>query len=184
MKRKFYLMAAAVVLSTSILFSSCFASFNLTRKLYSWNSSVGDKWVNELVFLALGIVQVYTIAGAIDAIVLNTIEFWTGDNPVSADVKVQKVETENGQFTITTDANGHKIQKDGSDEIVEFRFNQEENSWSLIADNQVTPILKFIDNNHANVFLADGSTVTVTTDKAGVLALRQVVENKAYFASK
>jgi hypothetical protein len=54
-----------------------------------------------------------------------------GDNPV-AGVQTKQVETENGLFTITSDADGHKIQKDGSDEVVEFRFNKEENSWKMI----------------------------------------------------
>jgi hypothetical protein len=184
MKRKFAVMATAVLLSSSILFNSCIGSFGLFNKVLNWNQSVGDKWVNELVFLVLCIVPVYEIAWFIDGVILNTIEFWTGDNPISADVKVKQVETENGLFTITTDANGHKIQKAGSDEVVEFRFNKEENNWSLAMNDQVTPLVQFIDNDHANVFLADGSTMTVTTDQAGVLALRQVVENKAYFAAK
>ncbi|MDR0866508.1 MAG: DUF3332 domain-containing protein [Candidatus Symbiothrix sp.] len=184
MKRKFKVMAAATVLSFCVLFSSCIGSFNLTRKVYAWNQSVGEKWVNELVFLAINIIPVYSVAVFIDSVVLNSIEFWTGDNPVSADVQTKQIETENGLFTVTTDANGHKIQKAGSDEIVEFRFDKGENSWSMIADNQVTPLLQFVGDNQANVYLADGSTMTVSTDQAGVTALRQVVENKAYFAAK
>jgi hypothetical protein len=176
-------MATAIVLSSSILFSSCIGSFSLTNKLFAWNKSVEGKWVNELVFIALTVIQVYTVSVVIDGVILNSIEFWIGSNP-SADVKVKQVETENGLFTITTDATGHKIQKEGTDEIVAFRFNPEENSWALEAMEETTPILKFTGEKQAMVYLADGSTMTVSTDQAGVLALRQVIENKAYFANK
>jgi hypothetical protein len=38
------------------------------------------------VFLAAYVVPVYGIAGFIDAVILNSIEFWTGSNPVAANV--------------------------------------------------------------------------------------------------
>jgi len=63
--------------------SACFGSFNLTRKVYGFNKDVSkDKFVQELVFLAFNIVPVYGIAGFLDAVVVNTVEFWTGKNPV------------------------------------------------------------------------------------------------------
>lgn len=70
----------------AFLFSSsgCFGGFNLTRNVWQFNRNVSDnKWIQELVFLGLVIVPVYAIASVIDAIFLNSIEFWTGDNPVS-----------------------------------------------------------------------------------------------------
>jgi hypothetical protein len=183
MKRKITVTATAALLASCMLFASCIGSFNLTHKLYGWNKTVGDKWVNELVFFTLSAIQVYTVAIFIDAVVLNTVEFWTDENPM-AGTQTKKIETKEGLYTVTTDENGHKIQKDGSDKIVEFRFNKAENSWSLLADNQTTKLLQFVGNNQANVYLADGSTMTVSIDQAGVMALRQVVENKAYFAKK
>jgi hypothetical protein len=183
MKRKFRVSAMAALLASCVLFASCIGSFNLTRKVYAWNNSVGEKWVNELVFLVINVIPVYSIAVFVDAVVLNTIEFWTDENPM-ASTQTKQVETKDGLYTVTTDENGHKIQKSGSDEIVELRFNKAGNSWSLLADNQETKLLKFVGNNQADVYLADGSTMTVSMDKAGVMALRQVVENKAYFAKK
>jgi hypothetical protein len=184
MKRKFTVMATAVLLSSSIMFSSCIGSFTLFNKVLSWNQSVGDKWINELVFLVLWAVPVYEIAFFIDGVVLNSIEFWTGENPASAEVQVKQVETKNGLVTITKDANGYQLQKEGDEEIVEFRFNKAENSWSLEAMGETTPLLQFTGENQAKVYLADGSTMTVTTDQAGVLALKQALDNAAFFAGK
>jgi hypothetical protein len=65
--------------------SGCFGSFNLTRKTYAYNKSVSpDKWVQEVVFLAFMVIPVYSVVGAVDVLILNSIEFWTGENPVMA----------------------------------------------------------------------------------------------------
>ena len=176
-------MATAVLVSSSIMFSSCIGSFNLFHKLLAWNKTVGDKWVNELVFLVCCIVPVYPVAWFLDVVILNSIEFWTGENP-TADVQVKDIETENGKFTITTDANGHKIQKAGSDEIVEFRFNAETNSWDLVSMEETIPLFQFVDGEQVLAYLADGSTMTVDLNQTGMMAFRQVIQNKAYFAAK
>lgn len=184
MKRKFTVCTVGVLLSASVLFNSCIGSFGLSNKLLAWNRSFDeDKWINEMMFFVLAAVQVYTIAGLADFFVLNTIEFWTGENPTTA-TSMRQIETEDGLYTITTHANGHKIQKEGTDEVVEFVFDKEDNSWSLLAMGVTTPLMKFVGENRAMVYLADGSTHTVTIDQAGVYALKQIVENKAYFAVK
>ena len=52
----------------------------------------GAAWGNEVVFLLLNIIPVYGVcAGLVDALVLNSIEFWTGDNPM-ASVTVTKLD--------------------------------------------------------------------------------------------
>jgi hypothetical protein len=183
MKRKMTMMATVIILSSSVLFSSCVGSFSLFNRVLKWNQSVNDDWVNELLFVLLWIVPVYEVSGVIDAVVLNSVEFWTGENPMETS-QTQEVKTENGDFTITTDAKGHKIQKEGSDEVVEFRFNKGENSWSLVFNEVETPLFQYIDNQQAKVYLADGSTMNVQLNQAGVMAFKQVMENKAYFANK
>lgn len=180
MKKRFMVVATAALVGSSIMFSSCIGSFSLFNKLLSWNRSVSDKWINELIFIVIS--PAYGVASFVDVLILNSIEFWTGDNPVSA--QVQEIETEKGQFTVTTDANGHKIQKEGSDEIVEFRFNTDKDGWDLLVDETAIPLFKFAGNDQALVYLADGSTMTVDLNQAGLMAFRQVMQNKAYFATK
>ncbi|MBI2884655.1 MAG: DUF3332 family protein [Candidatus Omnitrophica bacterium] len=76
----------AVGMAAALLVSGCYGPFQLTKRLHSWNGSVGDKWENEIVFLIMVIIPVYDIAVLGDALVFNTIEFWTGDNPMAKDV--------------------------------------------------------------------------------------------------
>ncbi|GHT08411.1 membrane protein [Bacteroidia bacterium] len=165
------------------MFSSCIGSFGLSSKLLSWNKTIGDSWTNELVFLCLWIIPAYEVTTIVDVLILNTIEFWSNYNPAMSNV-TKTVKTDKGLFTVQTTDKGHKIAKEGSDEIVEFRFNKEEHSWSLITDDTTTKLLQFVDDRHANVYLADGSTMTVAADQAGVLALKQVMSSTKYFANK
>jgi len=50
----------------------------------SWNSELSDsKWINEVVFLGLNWVPVYPLCLMGDYVIFNSVEFWTGDNPIS-----------------------------------------------------------------------------------------------------
>jgi hypothetical protein len=74
------LIAAVVALG---LFSSCLGPNKLWNKLHDWNTSVTDqRWANEGIFLVLNIIPVYGVSYAVDIIVLNSIEWWTGKNPM------------------------------------------------------------------------------------------------------
>lgn len=76
-----------LVASVGLMSIGCYGSFNLTKKVYNWNGTMEGKWVKELVFLVLNIVPVYGVAGFIDVLVLNSIEFWTGNNPMTSTIK-------------------------------------------------------------------------------------------------
>jgi len=66
--------------------SGCIGRFELTRKVYQFNREVdSNKWIQWLAFLVLNVVPVYGFAVLIDAVFANSVEFWTGDNPVTAD---------------------------------------------------------------------------------------------------
>lgn len=95
--------AAGLALCATTL-TACFGSFNLTRKLWTFNKTVSnDKFVQELVFLGFNVVPVYGIAGFIDAVVANTVEFWSGTNPIS----MSSVKLDNATLkTVTTEAAG------------------------------------------------------------------------------
>jgi hypothetical protein len=64
--------------------AGCIGNFALTRKVYQFNREVdSNKWIQWLAFLVLNVVPVYSFAVLIDAIFANSVEFWTGDNPVT-----------------------------------------------------------------------------------------------------
>lgn len=77
-------IGTALALAASISLTGCWGSFTLTGKLYDWNDGVsGEKFVKWLVFLGLVIIPVYEISLIVDALIFNTVEFYTGSNPVA-----------------------------------------------------------------------------------------------------
>jgi len=79
-------IALALLLGFVPVASACFGSFNLTRRVYQFNKGVAaDKWVRWLVFVAVS--PIYPAAATVDLLFANTLEFWTGDNPITAQLE-------------------------------------------------------------------------------------------------
>lgn len=73
-------IALLLVLSVA---GGCIGGFRLTRTMYEFNRDVSNSLVvQELVFLAFVIIPVYPVSVAADVVVLNTVEMFTGNNPV------------------------------------------------------------------------------------------------------
>ncbi len=68
--------------------SACYGPFNLTRNIYHWNSEVrgsgevSEKWMKEIVFFGMIIIPVYMLSALADAFIFNSMQFWTGNNPI------------------------------------------------------------------------------------------------------
>ena len=129
MKKRFLNTIIAGTLALSFTLTSCIGSFPLFNKLRTWNEGIGAKGVNELVFLAFLIIPVYEVAGLADLLVLNSIEFWTGDNPVACGTK--KIKTPDGTYLVKCDAKGYDIiQENGKTTRLDFCV--EEQTWSVV----------------------------------------------------
>ena len=89
-------VALAVLLGLLPFASACFGSFNLTRKSYQFNRGVSpDKWVRWLVFMVMS--PIYPLAALVDVLFANSVEFWSGDNPITARLEPQTVVGANGE---------------------------------------------------------------------------------------
>lgn len=74
----------AAVLALSLTGSSCLGPDHTYGQVKQWNATLAQQdWVNEVIFLALHVIPVYPIALAADVIVFNTIQYWSGDNPIN-----------------------------------------------------------------------------------------------------
>ena len=119
--KKFKTTAICAILSGSLLFSSCIGSFGLWNGLKDWNQGVGTKFVNEIVFLAFNIIPVYGVAYLADILVLNSIEFWSGTNPIEAGTKT--VTSDNERYLVAWDNTGYKITNETTGEETRFNFD-------------------------------------------------------------
>lgn len=117
-------LAAALILSLGQ--SACFGSFRLTTAVWKFNKNASDeKFVQELVFLALVIIPVYGLATLADALVVNTIEFWTGNNPVNAGLdevgNERIVQLEDGSSLRMLRESEEAIRVERGDEVLRIR---------------------------------------------------------------
>jgi len=136
--------SAAIIMALSMVQTSCYGPFKLTKSIYDWNGEVSDNGiVRSILFVGLVIIPVYGISLFIDAIFLNSIEFWTGSNPVSlapGEVEEQIVSTNEGTFKLTATTNQLVIRQisgafEGKEVVMKYRAD---NNWYLVSGESET----------------------------------------------
>jgi len=101
MKGRFSLFAISTLLILS-MGAGCIGNFGLMGKVRKFNlETTQDRWGREILFVVLYVIPVYPFAGFLDMIVFNSIEFWTGTNPIDGSrsvtpVALQEWTTEDG----------------------------------------------------------------------------------------
>lgn len=181
MKKKHVYVATALLLVSGFTMNSCIGSFSLTNKVLAWNQTIDNKFVNELVFLALHIVPVYPATIVIDGLVINSIEFWTGDNPLQAGI-VKKVQGENGVYTVETLKNGYEISNEAGQKM-NLVYDKKTNTWNMVSEGQTTKLVKVVDKDNAIVYV-NGQEKNVPLNSQGILAFKQSVQNSQFVAQK
>lgn len=176
------LSLCALVLGSAMLFNSCIGSFGLWNTVLDWNKGVGNKFVNELVFVACNIIPVYAVCYVVDLFVLNSIEFWSGSNPMANAGEVKTVKGKDGDYLVKNLENGYSITKD--DQEINLVYNQENNTWNLVADEINTELVKINNNGTADLYLPNGETLNVTMDAQGMIDARQVTMHTMFYAAR
>jgi hypothetical protein len=180
MRKRKLIIAIVVAISASMMMQSCIGSFALYNKVKNWNDHVGDKFVNELVFVAMWILPVYELSFVADLFILNSIEFWSGSNPALAQAETKIVDGKDAQYLVARDATGYEITNMTTKQVTRFNFNAEDNSWSIENNGQEVKLFSFVDDTHVNVLLRDGSYTTIELSQAGVLAYQDLVGVDAF----
>ena len=183
MKKKSFTLLVVAAICSSMMFSSCIGSFGLTNKLLSWNKSLGNKFANEAVFFLFWIFPAYEVSLFLDTIILNSIEFWSGSNPV-ADTGTKTIETENGTYTVETKTDGYHIEKAGEEKTLDFKFDEQNQTWSMSSDGVETKLMQYKDADEVVMFLPDGQTMDVELNAEGLTAFREVIEGYSYYAAR
>ncbi len=124
-----------------IVLSGCYGKNACFNKLHDWNGTLGDKWINSIVHFILFWLPVYGIClFLVDGLVLNTIEFWTGSNPLAS-----------GDSYFEKDAQGNSIaavkNADGSMSVEVTTAKGEKANLTLQRDENVVRAL----DNEGNV---------------------------------
>lgn len=179
--KKNYIKAIALALALSLTTSSCIGSFSMTNSLLSWNKGVGNKFVNELVFFAFWILPAYEISALADLLVLNSIEFWSGNNPMSASSKKIVEGSGDSRYLVEQDPNGYTITNMEDKSEVRLNFDIDDNAWDVVIDGsgESVRIMTFVDDTHIAVPSPDGSDLIVELSQGGVYAYQQAVVGTA-----
>ncbi len=180
MKKKYLSVGLVLMLASSMMFTSCIGSFSLSNKVLSWNKQVGSKFVNELVFFALWIVPVYELSLFADIVVINSIEFWSGSNPVAANTQV--IDGKDARYLVERSKNGYYIKNLNDNSEFRFNFNEVENSWAFERNGESHKLLQFVDDTHVKMVTPNNDFKTIELSQEGVLAYQELVNvgNMAY----
>ncbi len=115
----------------------CYGGFNLTKKVYKINGELGAEPIQTVV-MWLG-TPIYGLTLTVDFLILNSLEYWTGSNPVSLEageiesqtivlngkvfnIEVMKEEVLVSESTLSGDQISHS----------HLIWNDENNSWNQI----------------------------------------------------
>lgn len=91
MKRRVSILAISLLLISS-LGTGCIGNFGLSGEVRKFNlETTEERWGREILFVCLYIIPIYPFAGALDIIIFNSIEFWTGKNPINGSKSVSPV---------------------------------------------------------------------------------------------
>lgn len=181
--KKITLTTIALILAASLTMSSCIGSFNLFNNYAKWQRTMtNSKIVNGIVGLILQPI-VGTVCLTVDALVLNTIEFWSGNNPVKR-AGIDYVKGTDGQtYAIETTRKGYKITNpDGR--VTLLTHNAKTQTWSITQNGKTLPLVRHNDDGTIVAYLQNGQQMTLSNDLAGLQQLKNTTQANHYYASR
>lgn len=178
--KKIKITVCAILASMSLMCSSCaVGSFAVLNKCYEFNNTITpNKYINAVVSFFLYPFET-GIGGFIDTVILNTVEFWTGSNPLAEVVTVKATDgtyyavapTENGGYSITNQANGQTLA---------LNFEKGSRTWTAECDGMSKKLITLVDENNAIVYDAEGNAKNITLDEVGVMACQQIAASSNF----
>lgn len=170
MLKKFKRIVVTILILTfvNIGLSRCYGSYVMTKKVHRWNGTLGNEWVKSGVNILVA-VFVYWFTGLVDFLILNTLEFWTGSNPLAmgpGESETQIAEFEGQKVKITATQNRFDItylngEKKG--EVVALVYNPETSSWYTVKGDKTTKVAEMLPGNQKQmvIFHPDGQKLVV-----------------------
>ena len=152
--KKTKLRIVTALVGGSLLFSSCIGSFGLWSNLKDWNQGIGNKFVNEVVFLAFHIVP-------------------SGSNPVAELGSIRTIHGEKGTYAIRTNEDGYTITKEGDEgKELNLVYNAEKRTWNAEAEGQSFELIRMNEDGTISYQQPDGSLKTIVPNAQEVAIAR------------
>ena len=109
-----------------------------------------------------------------DLLILNSIEFWSGNNPVEASTKV--IDTDQGRYYIACDGKGYDITAPNGDKV-RLDFEADSQTWSVgVNDEETIPFMTMIDDSHVKMITPQGDFRAIPLSEQGVMAYSSMTQ--------
>lgn len=181
--KKISFKVAACFLSASVLFSSCYVGqYSLFNSYVKWQTNMTDvKIVNAIVGFIIGPI-VGSICLFADTLVLNTIEFWSGSNPLQASIgKTRQVIGQDGRsYAVTILRDGYEV-KASNGEVTLFTHDAENDSWWMEQNGVKKEIFRFNADGTIHA-IVNGTAKDFSINEDGVYQARMAAGNGLFFA--
>ncbi|GBU20631.1 hypothetical protein R80B4_00510 [Fibrobacteres bacterium R8-0-B4] len=149
MRIRKFICAAVLAAFTIASVGGCYGKYALFNNAAKFGGNLGGKYVGAVVNLVFWVVGVYGICLFADLLIFNTIEFWSGSNPVAM----------NSDTYQETDADGNKV----------FAVRNTDGSLSVSMTD--------VKGNKVDFSLErDGNVIRAIDSKGGIIA-QQIVDN-------
>lgn len=127
------IMAGSMLLSTA----GCMGKFAVTNKVYSWNKkAANERWVNEFIFVGMAVIlPVYSLTLLVDGIIFNSVEWWSGSNPVAAAGQQKRIMAADGSEAVLT------MRSDGAIDVTAKAKDGKRSSFTLVRRDDAVLVL-------------------------------------------
>lgn len=125
------------IMASSVLLTGCMGKFAVTKKVYGWNRhATGDRWVNEFIFFGMAVIlPVYSLTLLADGIIFNSVEWWSGSNPVAAAGQQKRVIGADGSEALMT------LRADGAIDVQGTSAKGQHSSFTLVRRDDTVIVL-------------------------------------------
>lgn len=138
MRSSLFKPLVVAITAGSVLFTTgCMGKFAVTKKVYGWNKhATGDRWVNEFIFVGMAVIlPVYSLTLLVDGIIFNSIEWWSGSNPVAAAGQQKRVQGADGSVALLT------MRADGAIDVQATSAKGKPSSFTLVRRDDTVVVL-------------------------------------------
>ena len=108
--------------------------------------------------------------------IVNSIEFWSGDNPLAETETEKSIHGKKGEYLVRYKRNGYRIVNRNTKTSVDLIYDKGTKTWSAMAKNKPVEFMTFLDDNMVRVYLPGGKTMNVELSESGVATFREVIE--------
>lgn len=179
MKKVKSMTLGLVLVGITLTQTGCFGTFSLTNKIWEFNKGFDSKYAQEGMFLLFCIIPVYPVCAIVDAIVLNSIEFWTGSNPIAmkaGEVQTQTMAIKGEVYKVTAVQNKFIIEKKKDNKFEPVgKLEYKNKAWFSNTGSEEHKLVGYNDKGQVEVYAVGNKVYTMDRQMASAEYLKKLM---------